>query len=63
MFLFNDKHLFLRYETQEAEKEFRNNPKFKKVYADWVAFRQNQTTWFSLAEDTFSRYNSIRKLK
>lgn len=44
-------------------EESANNPKFKKVYADWVAFRQNQTTWFSFAEDTFSRYNSIRKLK
>ncbi len=45
--------------SEEAE----NNPKFKKIYTDWAAFRQNQTTWFSFAENTFSRFNSTHKLK
>ena len=45
--------------TEEAA----TNPKFKKIYTDWVAFRENQATWFSFPEDTFSRFNSRNKLK
>ena len=45
--------------TEEAAK----NPKFKKIYDDWAAFRNNQGQWFGVAEQTFARFNMARKLK
>lgn len=39
--------------TEEAAK----NPKFKKVYDDWKVFRNNETQWFNVAENTFDRFN------
>lgn len=45
--------------TEEAAK----NPKFKKVYDDWVAFRNNQGQWFNVAEQSFARFSMARPLK
>lgn len=45
--------------SEEAAK----NPKFNKVYMDWVAFRNNQSQWFNVAEQSFARFNMARKLK
>ncbi len=45
--------------TEEAAK----NPKFKKIYDDWVAFRNNQGQWFNVAEQSFARFSMGRKLK
>ncbi|MCU6433730.1 TRAP transporter substrate-binding protein [Undibacterium sp. Jales W-56] len=45
--------------TEEAAK----NPKFKKVYDDWVVFRNNQGQWFNVAEQSFARFNMVRALK
>jgi TRAP-type mannitol/chloroaromatic compound transport system substrate-binding protein len=45
--------------TEEAAK----NPKFKKVYDDWVAFRNNQGQWFNVAEQSFAKFNMSRALK
>nr|WP_314863275.1 TRAP transporter substrate-binding protein [uncultured Undibacterium sp.] len=45
--------------TEEAAK----NPKFNKVYTDWLAFRNNQAQWFNVAEQSFARFNMARKLK
>lgn len=39
------------------------NPKFKKVYDDWVSFRNNQGQWFGVAEQTFARFSMSKKLK
>ncbi len=50
--------------TQETyTEEAASNPKFKKVYDDWVAFRNNQGQWFNVAEQSFARFNMARKLK
>jgi TRAP-type mannitol/chloroaromatic compound transport system substrate-binding protein len=32
------------------------NPKFKKVYEPWKAFRQDQDLWFRVAENTFDNF-------
>ncbi len=32
------------------------NPKFKKVYEPWNAFRQEQDLWFRVAENTFDNF-------
>jgi TRAP-type mannitol/chloroaromatic compound transport system substrate-binding protein len=45
--------------TEESAK----NPKFKKVYDDWVKFRNNQGQWFNVAEQTFARFNMSKLLK
>jgi TRAP-type mannitol/chloroaromatic compound transport system substrate-binding protein len=45
--------------NEEAAK----NPKFKKVYDDWVAFRNNQGQWFNVAEQSFAKFNMSRTLK
>ena len=45
--------------AEEAAK----NPKFKKVYDDWVAFRREQGQWFSVAEQSFERFSVNHILK
>lgn len=45
--------------TEEAAK----NPKFKKIYQDWVAFRNNQAQWFNVAEQSFARFSMLKTLK
>lgn len=45
--------------TEEAAK----NPKFKKIYQDWVAFRNNQAQWFNVAEQSFARFSMQKTLK
>jgi TRAP-type mannitol/chloroaromatic compound transport system substrate-binding protein len=50
--------------TQETyAEEVAKNPKFAKVYADWVAFRNNQGQWFGVAEQSFARFNFTKALK
>jgi TRAP-type mannitol/chloroaromatic compound transport system substrate-binding protein len=50
--------------TQETfSEEVAKNPNFAKVYADWRAFRNNQVQWFSVAEQSFARYNFTKILK
>lgn len=38
--------------NETAEK----NPKFKKVYESWKAFRSEQVLWFRVAENTFDNF-------
>ncbi|MES2150795.1 MAG: TRAP transporter substrate-binding protein [Pseudomonadota bacterium] len=38
------------------EEEAAKNPKFKKVYEPWKAFRKEQNTWASVAEATMQNY-------
>ena len=38
------------------------NPKWKKVYADYSAFRKDQNLWFRFTEATFDRYMQSAKL-
>ncbi len=45
--------------AEEASK----NAKFKKVYDDWLVFRNNQGQWFNVAEQQFAKFNFGRKLK
>ncbi|HML81174.1 MAG TPA: TRAP transporter substrate-binding protein [Thiomonas arsenitoxydans] len=39
-----------------------NNPNWRKVYADWVKFRNDDILWFRFAENEFDRFMSTRKL-
>ena len=32
------------------------NPKFKKIYEAWKAFREDQYLWFRVAENTFENF-------
>ena len=32
------------------------NPKFKKIYDPWQAFREDQYLWFRVAENTFENF-------
>ena len=32
------------------------NPKFKKVYESWTAFREDQFLWFRVAEHTYENF-------
>jgi len=32
------------------------NPKFKKVFEAWKAFREDQYLWFRVAENTFENF-------
>lgn len=43
--------------------ECAKNAKFKKVYTDWVKFRNNEGQWFNVAEASFDRFNLTRLLK
>lgn len=45
--------------TEEQAK----NPKFKKIYTDWVTFRNNQAQWFNAAEQSFARASFGKALK
>jgi len=38
------------------------NPKWKKVYSDYAAFRKDQNLWFRFTEATFDRYMQAAKL-
>jgi TRAP-type mannitol/chloroaromatic compound transport system substrate-binding protein len=38
------------------------NPNWKKVYADYSAFRKQQNLWFRFSEATFDRYMQGVKL-
>ena len=38
------------------EEESAKNPKFKKVYDAWKAFRDDQILWFRVAEQNFDGY-------
>lgn len=50
--------------TQETlAEESASNPKFQKIYDDWISFRNNQSQWFGVAEQTFARFSMSRKLK
>lgn len=44
-------------------EESAKNPKFKKVYEDWLAFRNNQGQWFGVAEQSFAKFNFAHTLK
>jgi TRAP-type mannitol/chloroaromatic compound transport system substrate-binding protein len=35
--------------AEEAEK----NPEFRKIYSEWLKFREDVVTWFRVAEATF----------
>ncbi len=39
-----------------------SNPHWKKVYTDWVKFRNDDILWFRFAENEFDRFMSTRKL-
>jgi TRAP-type mannitol/chloroaromatic compound transport system substrate-binding protein len=45
--------------TEESAK----NPRFKKIYQDWVSFRNNQAQWFNVAEQSFARFSMLKTLK
>ena len=50
--------------TQETyAEEVAKNPKFAKVYADWVTFRNNQANWFNVAEQSYARFAFTKMLK
>ena len=36
-----------------------SNPKFKKVYDHFKAFRADQNLWFRVAENTFDNFNFL----
>jgi TRAP-type mannitol/chloroaromatic compound transport system substrate-binding protein len=38
-----------------------SNPRWKKVYADWYKFRNDDILWFRFAENEFDRFMSTRK--
>jgi TRAP-type mannitol/chloroaromatic compound transport system substrate-binding protein len=38
------------------------NPKWKKVYSDYAAFRKDQNLWFRFTEAQFDRYMQSAKL-
>ncbi|MCY1538614.1 hypothetical protein D9M68_741660 [compost metagenome] len=38
------------------------NPKWKKVYTDYAAFRKDQNLWFRFTEAQFDRYMQSAKL-
>ncbi|MBC3909907.1 MULTISPECIES: TRAP transporter substrate-binding protein [Undibacterium] len=44
-------------------EEVAKNPKFAKVYTDWINFRNNQGQWFGVAEQSFARFNFGKALK
>jgi len=46
----------LKSATELYEKTASENPKFKKVYESWNPFRQEQHTWFRVAENTFDNF-------
>jgi TRAP-type mannitol/chloroaromatic compound transport system substrate-binding protein len=48
---------------QTFNEEAKKNPKFKKVYEDWRAFRNNQGQWFNVAELSFEQFSFNRLLK
>ncbi len=53
------KAAFELYEETAAK-----NPKFKKVYEPWLKFRNDQYTWFRVAENTFDNFvynNPVKK--
>ena len=39
-----------------------SNPKWKKVYTDYAAFRKDQNLWFRFTEATFDSYMQRAKL-
>lgn len=45
---------------KEAEKlyaeESKNNPKFKKIFDSWARFRNDQSNWFRVAENSMASY-------
>ena len=38
------------------------NPKWKKIYTDYSAFRKDQNLWFRFTEAQFDRYMQAAKL-
>jgi TRAP-type mannitol/chloroaromatic compound transport system substrate-binding protein len=43
------------FETYEETAA--NNPKFKKIYDQWMKFRTDEYLWFRVAENTLDNYN------
>jgi TRAP-type mannitol/chloroaromatic compound transport system substrate-binding protein len=42
--------------TEMLDEEAAKNPKFKKIYEPWKAFRKEQNTWASVAEASMQNY-------
>ena len=42
--------------NEVMEEESAKNPKFKKVYDSWKAFRDDQILWFRVAEQNFDNF-------
>ena len=40
-----------------------SNPKFKKIYDSWLAFREKEMTWFRVAELPFDYFVSSRPIQ
>ncbi len=45
------------------EEEAAKNPIFKKIYTDWLAFRNVEHRWFSLTEATMEQFMYSSQLK
>jgi TRAP-type mannitol/chloroaromatic compound transport system substrate-binding protein len=42
--------------NEVLDEEAAKNPKFKKIYEPWKAFRKEQNTWASVAEASMQNY-------
>ncbi len=42
--------------VEACEEEAAKNPKFKKIYLPWKAFRDDQILWFRVAEHSFDQF-------
>ncbi len=42
--------------VEACEEESAKNPKFKKIYEPWKAFRDDQILWFRVAEQNFDNF-------
>ena len=43
------------------EKDWAENPRWKKVYADYAKFRNEQNLWFQFTEMGFDRFMQAQK--
>mgnify|MGYP000426195519 CR=1 FL=1 len=48
---------------ERIKEESAKNPLFKKIYASWAPFRNNEARWMSIAEAPLERFMQANPLK
>lgn len=51
-----------RYTQETYDELYQKNPAWRKIYPDWLEFRNNDALWFRVAEQSFDNFMRTRKL-